>query len=241
MSKLLTGGGKLIDLCNQAIRDIDVFGFLKKKFTGVAILETVLTLPIILYTILFSIELIRMGLAQVAVDSITKELTFYLMANGKIKKDPVDAIFEKHRPLGIPIGNFRYNICMYANFHTDDNKGLMDISPYGGSSIHWVGEDYNSPRPTKSPTDRAQPANYGRGGTGSQATLLKYQGTVGPIENAKELLEGDTPSSGYIFILTVALNFPFSSPFVKKLFNGGTNTNREGVYILWARGSGIIN
>ena len=183
-----------------------------------------------------------MELAQVAVDAITKELTFYLMANGKIEQGPVDAIFNKYRPWGIPIGNFRYIISMYANFHTDDNQGVMDVSPYGGSSIEWLGEDYANPNPNRSPTQRASQAYYGRGNEGNQAKLLKYHGGYGPkVSSIKELLEGDLPSSGYIFVLTVAVKFPFSSPFVKKLFGGGTNTNRDGVYILWARGSGMIN
>ena len=247
--KEFDGGGKsLSDLRGRAAHGVDFLGFFnkiicffKKKSTGTAILETALTLPVVLYIIFFSIELIRISLAQVAVDAITKELTFYLMANGKIEQGPVDAIFNKYRPWGIPIGNFRYNIRMYSKFHTDDDKGLMDVSPYGGSTIYWVGEDYNSPNPKQSPTQRASWALYGQGSSGNQAALSKYQGSAGPTVSAKNLLEGDLPSSGYIFVLTVTLNFPFSSPFVKKLFGGGTNTNRDGVYILWARGSGMIN
>ncbi|MBO4405768.1 MAG: pilus assembly protein, partial [Alphaproteobacteria bacterium] len=215
--------------------------FFRKKSTGVAILETALTLPVVLYIVFFSIELIRMELAQTAVDSITKEFTFYLMAKGKIVQSEVDAIFKKYRPWGIPIGYFRYTIRMYPKFHTDDDKGLMDVSPYGGSTIYWLGEDYNSPNPKQSPTQRASWASYGRGSSGNQAALSKYQGDTGPTVSAKNLLEGNKSSSGYIFVLTVAVVFPFSSPFVKKLFSGGTNTNREGVYILWARGSGMIN
>ncbi|MBO4405188.1 MAG: pilus assembly protein [Alphaproteobacteria bacterium] len=223
--------------------------FFRKKSTGVAILETALTLPVVLYIVFFSIELIRMELAQTAVDSITKELTFYLMAKGKIVQSEVDAIFNKYRPWGIPIGNFRFYLRMYSNFHTENNKGLMDVSPYGGFTIYWVGSDYNNPTPSQSPSKRSSQAYYGYGS--SPILLSKYNNqNLGPcLSNAKTktLLEGDAPTSGYIFILTVSVVFPFSSPFVKKLFNGGSNTERRAdgskadAYILWARGSGIIN
>jgi len=247
--KIIDGGGRLFDLCSQAVHNIDIFGFLKKRFTGVAILETVLTLPIILYTILFSIELIRMGLAQVAVDSITKECTFSLMAKGTY--NDFDSIFLKHKPWGIPIGYFRYYIRIYKDFHTDDNKGLMDVFPYGGETIIWVGSDYANP----TPVDKAPVARNYQAGTGSNtsnpsdaALYSKYKtkicaglgSEVAYIERPK-LLNGTKNSSGYIFVLTVTVKFPFSSSFVAKLFNGGSNTDKDGVYILWARGSGIIN
>ena len=32
-----------------------------------------------------------------------------------------------------------------------------------------------------------------------------------------------------------------TSGFIEKLFGGGTNTNKAGYYILWSRGSGIVN
>jgi len=215
----------------------------------VAILETALTLPVILYIVFFSIELIRIGLAQAAVDAITKEFTFYLMANGKIVKSEVDAIFEKYRPLGIPIGYFKYNVRLYPYMTSPDGgttKGIMDVSPYGGESIYWPDTDYTNPDPNKSPTSAASTQSYGR--APSRATFSKYQGGyTGDVDHGevattkrKQLLESQVPS-GYIFVLTISVKFPFSSPFVAKLFNGGSNTDQDGVYILWARGSGMIN
>ena len=228
--------------------------FFKKRSAGVAILETALTLPVVLYIVFFSIELIRMELAQTAVDSITKEFTFYLMAKGKIVQSEVDAIFKKYRPWGIPIGYFRFYLRLYENFHTDDKKGLMDVSPYGGERICWVGTDYANPGPNVSPTQRASGSySYGIGtAVNTNATdrvdFSKYKtplvfgdtyGEVGFAER-KKLLNSQVPS-GYIFVLTVAVKFPFSSPFVAKLFNGGSNTDKPGFYMLWARGSGMIN
>ncbi len=127
-------------------------------------------------------------------------------------------------------------------------KGIMDQSPYGGETICWYGFDWADPDKDITPT-----AQNPKAGTGSSsadnAVLSKYQtifangrkyGEVEYIERGK-LLSGEKSSSGYVFVLTVAVKFPFSSPFVAKLFNGGSNTNKSGVYILWARGSGMIN
>jgi hypothetical protein len=217
--------------------------FFKKKSTGVAILETAVTLPIILYTIFFAIELVRIGLAQAAVDAITKEFTFHLMATGKVEKNKVDAIFNKYKPFGIDIGNFRYYIRIYSDITT-----MMNNSPYGGETIGWAGTDYSNPTAGKSPTDYASSVSYGL--TTSHALLNKYQsdpqivdGSKGEYGSSRKTLLEQTTGvpSGYIFVLTVAVRFPFSSPFVAKLFAGGKNTNRANVFILWARGSGMVN
>jgi len=62
--------------------------------------------------------------------------------------------------LTLPIENFRYYVRLYQNFHTDDNKGMLDIPPYGGGSIAWVGDDYASPSPNASPTAKAQSVGF---------------------------------------------------------------------------------
>ena len=227
--------------------------FFRKKSVGVAILETAMTLPIVLYIVFFSIELIRMGLAQSAVDAITKECTFSLMAKGNVSD--FDSIFLKYKPWGIPIGNFRYNIRLYQYMVSLDGrtttKGIMDRSPYGGDNIYWAGDDWDNISPNASPTQKASSVNYGVGNYSRVLIYDKYQegtssGEVGSTTR-KSLLNSRVPS-GYIFILTVAVVFPFSSPFVKKLFNGGSNTKettvdgpRADAYILWARGSGMVN
>ena len=260
----LTGGGKrLFDPRGRAAHGVDFLGFFKKitcffrkKSTGTAILETALTLPVVLYIIFFSIELIRISLAQVAVDAITKECTFSLMAKGNCSD--FDTIINKYRPWGIPIGNFRYYIYLYKHMTSPDGgttKGVMDVYPYGGSHICWIGDDFANPTPNRSPTQFASEKYYGTNGENKSAvskhlaTLSKYQteftnlpeyGEVG-YNGRKILLDGTKNSSGYIFVLTMAVKFPFSSPFVAKLFNGGSNTTKPNVYILWARGSGMIN
>lgn len=212
-----------------------MFGFFKKRFHGVTILETAITLPIVLSVVLFSLELIRIGLAQTAVDTITKECTFQLMATGKVEK--FDEIFNKYRPLGIPLGNFRYYIRIYSNINT-----MMSESPYGGETIGWADTEQN----TSSPTDKAKANSYGLANT--HALLNNYQtnicngsfGECGDANRKKWIEQSTGVPSGYVFVLTVAVKFPFSSSFIAKLFNGGSNTN-QGIYILWARGSGMVN
>ena len=224
-----------------------MFKFFKKRFRGVAILETAITLPIVLYMVLFSVELIRIGLAQNAVDAITKECTFQLMATGKV--DKFDEIFEKYKPIGIPLGNFRYYIRIYADDDvspmTEKHQGIykmMRHEPYGSETIGWADISQN----TDTPTEKASENNYGL--TNKHAWLNKYKTEIIDGEeyneygsDRKTLLEDDGVPSGSAFVLTVAVRFPFSSSFISKLFNGGSNTNKPNVYILWARGAGLVN
>ena len=156
-----------------------------------------------------------------------------------------DNIFRKYRPLGIPIGYFRYNVRLYSNMDT-----LMTNSPYGGENICWYGNDYANPDLNITPTQQNPSGGTGQNNANPNdaAVFSKYKtrwcagafSEAGVTERQK-LLKGEKSASGYIFVLTVAVKFPFSSAFVAKLFNGGSNTTKPGVYILWARGSGIIN
>lgn len=253
--KILEVRKKLFYLCNQiVIHNVDVIGlkkkitrFFKKKSVGTAVLETAMTLPIILYIIFFSIELVRIELAQNAVDAIAKECTLSLMADRNYNK--FDEIFKKYKPLGIPIGCFRYYCRLYPYMTSPDEgktKGVMNVDPYGGETICWNGSDYKDKIVN---TDQAPVNRNPNGGMSSDVPFYKYStkfadgndyGEVGNTER-ESLLKGNKSSSGYVFVLTVAVKFPFSSSFIAKLFNGGSNTNKSGVYILWARGSGVIN
>lgn len=235
-----------------------MFGFFKKRSKGVAILETAITLPIILYIVFFSIELIRIGVAQSAVDAITKECTMELMATGTIAK--FDEIFQKYQrsTWGIPLKNFRYYIRIYiddegVNPMTLEHQGIykmMQVDPYGGETIGWA-ENYSSPS-SSSPNNAAKNNSYEL--KSGHAFLNNFRTKLcnaigGEIGNKTGLEESKIPS-GNLFVLTVAVNFPFSSPFVQKLFAGGSNTTTSAttggstipnVFILWGRGSGIVN
>ena len=74
-----------------------MFNFFKKRSKGVAVIETAITLPIILYVVFFAIELIRMSVAQSAIDAITKECTFKRMATGTV--EGFDNIFQKYQAI----------------------------------------------------------------------------------------------------------------------------------------------
>ena len=237
-----------------------MFNFFKKRSKGVAVIETAITLPIILYVVFFSIELIRMSIAQSAIDAITKECTLKLMATGTV--EGFDNIFQKYQKStwGIPLKNFRYYVRIYAddeniNPITFEHQGIykmMQVIPYGGETIGWA-ENYSSPS-SNSPNNAAKSYSYGL--ESGHAFLNDFRtklcnGIGGEVGNNLRAawLESKIPS-GNVFVLTVALNFPFSSAFVKKLFGGGSNATTSdttggstisNVFILWARGSGIVN
>lgn len=235
------------------VSGICMFKFLKKRFKGVAILETVLTLPIIMWLLFATIELIRIGLAQVAVDSITRECSLALMGKGNKVFDKVDGeyefdtIFNKYKPMTIPIGNFRYYISLYKNIDQ-----MMSVEPYGGETIGWAGSDFRNVNKNASPTMQAIDNNFEL--KSGHPKLLKYRTKLGSEidssssrqigEITKSLLGGED-SGSYTFVLTVAVKFPFSSSFVAKLFNGGTNTELRSnedadSFILWSRGVGMM-
>ena len=204
----------------------------KKESKGVTLIEASILLPIILYIIFFGIEFIKVSLTQVAVDSIAKECTFELMATGKTTN--FDTIFQKYKPKFMPLGKFRYYCRLYSDITT-----MMATSPYGGETI-----GYPAGSESSTPTTNAKNNNFGI--TSSVPLLNKYQTSICNTtpevgdSNRKTYLSGTVPS-GYVFVLTVVAKYEFSSAFVAKLFSGGTNTNKTDHFILWARGSGMVN
>ena len=235
----------------------------KKRFKGVAVLDAAMTLPIILSILFFSLELIRVELAQIAADSIARRCTMELMdSDERVSKtermNKINDIIAELRPAGIPLENIRYYIRLYPYLHTDDHKGMMDVPPYGGETIGWAGDDYNDP--SKTTGDAAKLYNYGLSSNHPQ--MYGYYktkicngvgGEVGDanrescltmeldaIEKSANLEDKLKDIRGYAFVFTVAIKFPFSSAYVAKFFGGGSNTDK-GIYIVWARGSGIVN
>lgn len=183
---------------------------------GTALIEAAFTLPLICALIFFAIELVKINLTQVAVDSITRECTFSLIASGNIKE--FDTIINKYRPGFVPKDRFRYYFQVFNDLST-----MMANSPYGGQSI-----GYPSAGSLKL--------------TSGQPLLNKFQTQItqtGEISDISFL--NTTGAQGKAFVLTVVVNYPFSSEFTRKFFSGGTNATKEGYYILWGRGSGIVN
>ncbi len=227
---------------NQGVvSGICMFRFLKKRFKGVAVLETALTLPIIMWLLFSAIELIRIGLAQVSVDSIARECSLALMRGAGTEE--FDDIIDKYKAISIPKGYYRYYVSLYPGI-----EDMMEEEPYGGETIGWAGTDYNNVTKEASPTEQAIGNNYEL--KSNHAIYNKYQTKLGSEISSRQIGEIATQqlnpvdesdaASGNTFVLTVAVKFPFSSSFVAKLFNGGSNTNRANTFILWARGVGMI-
>ncbi|MBE6447256.1 MAG: hypothetical protein E7015_02090 [Alphaproteobacteria bacterium] len=211
-----------------------------KKFTGrfsvilsrrgAVMIEFVLTIPIIINVILFGLELVKIYLEQTAVDVICQECTFSLISNGNVSE--FDSIFQKHLPQFCKVGRARY----YCRVYTDLAK-MMSTSPYGGECIRYPTQGNDN----SAPTANAVPVSFGCGDASGP-----HQGNDTTIPNndvgqsRTTLLQTKVPA-GYAFVLTVVYRHEFSSALVKVLFNGGTNTSSEDYYILWSRGSGIID
>ncbi len=234
----------------------------KKRFKGVAILEATMTLPIILSILFFSLELIRIELAQIAADAIAKRCTLELMDSDQTKKERMekfDKIISDLRPAGIPLKNIRFYIRLYPKLHKDPGdimEGMMDVPPYGGETIGWA-DSAESPS-NKSPNEAAKDNYYGLSSThplmrgyyntaicnGSEYGEVGDTARVQYLTDDEDEIEPDEKQfdiKGFAFVFTVAIKFPFSSSFVSQFFGNGSNTNKKGVYIIWARGSGIVN
>ncbi len=142
-----------------------------------------------------------------------------------------------------------------------NNPGMMDVYPYGGETIGWAGSDFDNPNDV-TPNAAAKSNHYGlssdhplmRGYYNTTICNGDAFGEVGDdqregcltmgldeIEKSLNIEDKLKDIRGYAFVFTVAIKFPFASAFTAKLFGGGSNTNQEGVYIVWARGSGIVN
>ena len=216
------------------------------KNKGTALIEAAVTLPLICALIFFAIELVKMNLTQVAVDSITRECTFSLIANGTVKE--FDNIINKYRPGFVPASKFRYYFMVFENL-----ESMMAATPYGGQSIGYPGGNGN-------PTAAATSKSFGL--SAGDPLLNKFQTDVtqsGEVGEAKRKSYLTTGAQGKAFVLTVVVDYPFSSTFTKKLFRGGSNSGSgnsssggsgggssdtevtPGPYILWGRGSGIVN
>ncbi len=207
-----------------------IFKVIKLHKKGSLIIEFALTIPIVLYLVLFAFELIKINIEKTAIDSICKECTFDLINRGNVKN--FDAIFKKYLPKYIPIGRARFYCRVYTDLAT-----MMSKSPYGGEGIVYPLDGSDSALPVSNATA----ATFG---SGSSKVMLRGETHEIPSDvggtNRKNYLLNGTPS-GHVFVLTVVLRHPFSSAMVEKLFSGGSNTNKEGYYILWSRGVGIVN
>jgi len=235
---------------------------LKKKSLGVITLEVVFTLPIIVYLIFFCLELIKINMTQEALQSICEEATYltishdYTSGSDLIKK--VDNIIEKYRPSFIPKEAPEYNSQPYPvirwcyEIYYDFNN-MLSRAPYGGSTVTYPLYE----------TNEGARLHATQSYTTNTAQFVPVNNMEAPAnpenwQTCIEYMKKDGLPNNIIFILTVTCNYPFSSTMVKMLFNGGVNTKfctitgntspknatnakKGSMYLLWARGAGIVN
>ncbi len=214
---------KIISRCKYLFNEL--FSLLHNR--GAFIIEFALTIPVILHVILFAFELIEISLEQTAADTICRECSFSLVEKGNVTE--FDKIFKKYLPRYFSIGRARFYCRVYSNMDT-----IMNASPYGGESIYYPQKEDGG-----TPISNADSCNFGPGSdnillnTKTECKATNY--ISGPALRTGKL------NAGQVFVLTVVLRHKFSSAFVGKLFNGGKNTNKDGYYILWSRGAGVIS
>lgn len=239
------------------------FSKIKKKHKGVVALEVCFTLPIVIYLIFFTIEMIRINITQDALQSICEEATYLTIAHdydsGPELIGKIDDIVEKYRPAFIPKKGpgytsamnpiIRWNYMGYTSIET-----MLSKSPYGGDCITYpqYEHSYNLHHSTVAYS----------GGTSQYIPSMGMQCVANPEEwqVTENYLKGGGAGlpANFVFTLTVVCNYPFSSSLVKMLFKGGVNTKiakiqgdnepvssqthaKGSMYLLWARGAGIVN
>ena len=246
------------DVTSSALRNI------KRKSIGAITLEVCLTLPVIVYLIFFTLELIKINITQDALQSICEEATYLTMShnysNGPDLSAKVDAIIEKYRPSFIPqtasqsgYGNGNYPVIRYQYCTYSSLDELLNLAPYGGSTISYPPYERDS-----SSRIHASPGYHV--GVTECIPVFDKQYTEQPLnynDDTGYMSGGEIPNNR-VFVLTVTCSYPFSSSMIKMLFNGGINTKKAKInsttasaslanqprgtmYILWARGAGIVN
>lgn len=95
---------------------------------GSVIIETALTLPIVLLLIFFTLEILRLNIAQVIMESIAVEATFAFI--DEKKTDSFISIIQKH--VTSNIGEIKWYFAVYKNLET-----MYENPPYGAEDIYW--------------------------------------------------------------------------------------------------------
>jgi hypothetical protein len=214
--------------------------FFRRRSASKAVitLEAALTLPAICYLVFFLLEMVKINVAQTAVETIAAECTFEFITSGNNKD--FDSIISKYRPAFVPSDNLRYWLRLYVK-QDNGTEGLAHmcaLSPFGGEEIYWPNDNFGN-----------REANADFMDTDKTNTILaatNYLSVKGTFD--KYLAGNPNTPGGTAFVLTFVVDFPFSSPFIRMLFSGGSNTkknNENGAkgskYLLWGRGVGIVN
>lgn len=207
-----------------------VLTFRKTKL-GIAMIELAFTLPPVLAMILFCIELVRIKLAQVALDTMCHACYFNFIKRGHMKDFP--AIVERYRPKFLPTDSIQAWARGYSSL-----EHMCSQAPYGGEGVMFSREA----------------TGVKNGGRGSAVgDILNDEGAsyMYPVNNDVALQPDAINASGTVFVLTFVCNYPFSNSFTRMLFHGGVNTIPRGggfdgsgkasTFLLWSRATGIID
>lgn len=213
-----------------------------RKSAGTTVLETALTLPIILYLIFFCIEIIKIKDVQTALDSIATEAAIQFMSSlhtdiGRDVETPgnqdgIQGIIEKYRPKYIRSGDINYYFVFFNNDNSEKSQGKGAQNQTTVSGPYMPTENIAVYWPASDNAQTAQSA-WKIVGSGSEKSGISLSNYKMP-ENSNGFLV-----SGKKFILTFVVKYNFSSSFVGKLFGGGTNTENRSGYLLWSRSVGI--
>lgn len=207
-----------------------------KTHVGSVLIETCFALPIVLTLTLYILELMKINTCKSAIDAITQECTYEFIKSGSSAN--FDSIIKKHVPGYINYSSsgldndVRYNITLYTSL-----EKMSSTSPYGGSEIAWLTMDGNVE-------------------TGNNGEFLATTNSTTPLAAVNYAYSGNKPQNtytnprslaGYAFVLTFVCRFRFSSPYIAKMFSGGSNTRKTGslnkgkIFMIWGRGVGICS
>lgn len=226
------------------------------KSRGAAVIETFFTLPLVIYLMFFAIELIKINIAQDALQSICEEATYCIIAhdytNGEELVGKINGFVDKYRPGFISKDCILWYIESYKNIAAMTKK-----QPYGGTSIACPSQSGVSSCWTVGSTEfipvlgKECPQNL------NKEDIVEVKNDKGEVVSIDGTPADLNLPDNRVFVLTIVCDYHFSSGVVKSLFNGGTNTriahlaqnslpgNATGArgtkYLLWARGAGIVN
>lgn len=212
-----------------------VVEFLKKRRSGVAALEAAFAIPAVVYVIFFTIELVRLHNAKIAMDSMALQCTLDFIASKSTAN--FENVISKHSTLNLKKDNISYYFRVYKSLGEMCADGK---EPFGAEEVYWPSS--SSDTSTTSSTSSGGTGGSSEGGSETSTTSTDNYIALTDIKNpcTTEALNTPEKLSGKVFVLTFVYNFDFSSGFIKGLFGGGVNS-KDGKFLLWGRGVGVCD